>query len=44
MHQINSLLPGAGTSALAELTIENYDERVSGAAFLAMATPAFQLN
>jgi uncharacterized protein (DUF1800 family) len=44
MHQINTLLSGAGTSALAALTIENYDERVSGAAYLAMATPAYQLN
>jgi hypothetical protein len=44
MHQINTFLAGAGSSALAELTVENYDERVSGAAYLAMATPAFQLN
>jgi Protein of unknown function (DUF1800) len=44
MHQINTYLAGAGTSELATLTIENYDERVSGAAYLAMATPAFQLN
>jgi uncharacterized protein (DUF1800 family) len=44
MHQINTLLAGAGSSALAALTIENYDERVSGAAYLAMATPAYQLN
>jgi len=44
MHQIDSYLAGAGSSALAALTIENYDERVSGATFLAMATPAYQLN
>jgi uncharacterized protein (DUF1800 family) len=44
MHQINSYLAGAGSSALAALTVENYDERVSGAAYLAMATPAYQLN
>ncbi|HEY3675892.1 MAG TPA: DUF1800 domain-containing protein [Candidatus Tumulicola sp.] len=44
MHQINTYLAGAGTSELATLTIENYDERVSGAAYLAMATPAYQLN
>ena len=44
MHQINTYLAGAGTSALATLTVENYDERVSGAAYLAMATPAYQLN
>jgi hypothetical protein len=44
MHQMDSYLAGAGSSALAALTIENYDERVSGATFLAMATPAYQLN
>jgi uncharacterized protein (DUF1800 family) len=44
MHQIDSYLAGAGSAALAALTIENYDERVSGATFLAMATPAYQLN
>ena len=32
---------GAGTSALAALSVENYDERVSGAAYLAMAMPAY---
>jgi Protein of unknown function (DUF1800) len=42
--RLDALLSGAGTSALATFGPENYGERVSGAAYLAMAAPAFQLN
>ncbi len=41
--QLEGLLGGAGSSALAALSPENYGERISGAAYLAMSTPAFQL-
>jgi uncharacterized protein (DUF1800 family) len=42
--QLHGYLSGAGTSALAALTPENYDERVSGAAYLTLAMPAYQLG
>ena len=42
--QIVSYLDGAGTSALGMLSVENYDERVRGAAYLTMAMPAYQLG
>jgi hypothetical protein len=42
--KLDALLGGVGSSALAALGPENYGERVSGAAYLAMAAPAFQLN
>ena len=42
--QLDALLGGAGSAALAAFGPENYGERVSGAAYLAMATPAFQLS
>lgn len=43
VFQLNGYLSGSGTSALAALSTENYDERVSGAAYLTMAMPAYQL-
>jgi uncharacterized protein (DUF1800 family) len=42
--KLDALLGGAGTAALAAFGPENYGERVSGAAYLAMAAPAFQLS
>lgn len=42
--QLDAYLSGAGGSALTALSGENYDQRVSGAAYLAMAMPAYQLN
>jgi uncharacterized protein (DUF1800 family) len=42
--ELESYLGGKGSAALASLSVENYDQRVSGAAYLAMATPGFQLN
>ncbi|HKU82310.1 MAG TPA: hypothetical protein VJP76_09095, partial [Candidatus Tumulicola sp.] len=42
--QLDGYLGGAGSSALAALNGENYDQRVSGAAYLTMAMPAYQLN
>ena len=41
--QLVSYLGGAGQAALAELSGENVDERVRGAAYLTMAMPAYQL-
>jgi uncharacterized protein (DUF1800 family) len=41
--QLVSYLSGTGQSALAELSVENADERVRNAAYLTMAMPAFQL-
>jgi hypothetical protein len=41
--ELEGYLGGAGSSALAELSMENYDERISGAAYLALAMPAYQL-
>jgi uncharacterized protein (DUF1800 family) len=42
--QLDAYLSGAGTSALAMLSGENFDERIRGAVYLAMATPAYQLS
>jgi uncharacterized protein (DUF1800 family) len=42
--RLNALLGGAGSAALAALGPENYGERISGAAYIAMAAPAFQLS
>ncbi len=44
LAELKNYLGGAGTAALASLSAENYDQRVSGAVYLAMATPAYQLN
>jgi uncharacterized protein (DUF1800 family) len=44
VYKLDGYLGGAGTSALAALSPENYDERVSGAAYLTMAMPAYQLS
>ncbi len=44
LAELNGYLMGNGSAALASLSAENYDQRVSGAAYLAMATPAYQLN
>lgn len=41
--QLESYLGGAGTSALAMLGVENFEERIHGAAYLTMAMPAYQL-
>jgi hypothetical protein len=41
--QLGAYLDGAGTSALGTLSAENYQERLRGAAYLAMAMPAYQL-
>jgi uncharacterized protein (DUF1800 family) len=42
--ELESYLSGSGSAALAKLSVENFDQRVSGAVYLAMATPAYQLN
>ncbi|HEY5426674.1 MAG TPA: DUF1800 family protein, partial [Candidatus Tumulicola sp.] len=42
--ELDGYLSGSGSAALAALTPENYDQRVSGAAYLAMAMPAYQLS
>ncbi len=44
LFDFESYLGGAGSAALASLSPENYGQRVAGAAYLAMATPAYQLN
>jgi uncharacterized protein (DUF1800 family) len=44
LSQLNGYIGGAGTAALAALSPENYDERVSGGTYLAMSMPAYQLN
>jgi len=44
LFELESYLSGAGSAAPASLSVENYDQRVRGAAYLAMATPAYQLN
>ncbi|MBV8152580.1 MAG: DUF1800 domain-containing protein [Candidatus Eremiobacteraeota bacterium] len=41
--RLEQYLSGAGTAALGMLSGENFDERVRGAAYLAMAMPAYQL-
>ncbi len=42
--KIKDYLNGVNTSALGQLSGENYEERVRGAAYLTMAMPAYQLN
>jgi hypothetical protein len=42
--QLVGYLNGEGTSALKDFSVENYQERVRGAAYLAMASPAYQLS
>jgi uncharacterized protein (DUF1800 family) len=42
--ELDAYLGGAGSAALPTLSAENYDQRMSGAVYLAMATPAYQLN
>lgn len=44
LHEIEAFLSGSGSAALAELSVENFQQRSSGAVYLAMATPAYQLN
>ncbi len=41
--QLVAYLGGSGQAALAQLSPENADERVRGAAYLTMAMPAYQL-
>ncbi|MGP6157876.1 MAG: DUF1800 domain-containing protein [Vulcanimicrobiaceae bacterium] len=41
--ELAGYLGGAGTSALGALSGENFEERMRGAAYLTMATPAYQL-
>jgi Protein of unknown function (DUF1800) len=42
--ELEGYLGGSGSAALASLSPENYEQRISGAVYLAMATPAYQLN
>ncbi len=44
LDELGGYLGGAGSAALAALSTENYGQRISGAAYLAMAMPAYQLN
>ncbi|HET6274320.1 MAG TPA: DUF1800 domain-containing protein [Candidatus Cybelea sp.] len=44
LAELDGYLSGSGSAALASLSAENYDQRIRGAAYLAMATPAYQLN
>jgi uncharacterized protein (DUF1800 family) len=44
LFAVESYLSGSGSAALATLSVENYDQRIRGAAYLTMATPAYQLN
>ena len=44
LHEIETFLSGSGSAALAELSVENFQQRSSGAVYLAMATPAYQLS
>lgn len=44
ISELGAYLNGNGSAALAALSPENYDQRIRGAAYLAMATPAYQLN
>ena len=43
VQQLVTYLAGAGQSELAQLSMENVDERVRNAAYLTMAMPAYQL-
>jgi hypothetical protein len=42
--KLEAYLDGADTSALGQLSGENFEERMRGAAYLTMAMPAYQLN
>jgi uncharacterized protein (DUF1800 family) len=42
--RLEGYLDGEGTSALARLSGENFEERMRGAAYLTMAMPAYQLS
>ncbi len=42
--KLQDYLSGSDTSALGQLSGENYEERMRGAAYLTMAMPAYQLN
>jgi uncharacterized protein (DUF1800 family) len=44
LAELDGYLNGTGSAALAPLSPENYDQRIRGAVYLAMATPAYQLN
>jgi uncharacterized protein (DUF1800 family) len=44
LREIETYLGGSGSAALAELSAENFAQRASGAVYLAMATPAYELN
>jgi uncharacterized protein (DUF1800 family) len=44
LSELETYLGGAGSAALPSLSAENFDERITGAVYLAMATPAYQLN
>ena len=42
--RLTAYLDGTGTSADAALSVENFEERMRGAAYLTMAMPAYQLS
>jgi uncharacterized protein (DUF1800 family) len=44
LFELDGYLSGAGGAALTKLSPENYGQRVSGAVYLAMSSPAYQLN
>ena len=44
LARLTAYMNGANTSALGMFGVENYDERIRGAAYLTMAMPAYQLN
>ncbi len=44
MAKLQAYLEGNDSSALGQLSGENFEERMRGAAYLSMAMPAYQLN
>jgi uncharacterized protein (DUF1800 family) len=44
LAEFENYLSGKGSAALPSLSVENYDQRVGGAVYLAMATPGYQLG
>ncbi|HEV3090708.1 MAG TPA: DUF1800 domain-containing protein [Candidatus Cybelea sp.] len=44
IFELQGYLDGTGSAALAALSPENFEQRARGAAYLAMATPGYQLN
>jgi hypothetical protein len=42
--KLQAYLEGNDNSALGQLSGENFEERMRGAAYLSMAMPAYQLN